>query len=367
MKILLVGFAKIKYMPYIRFYLDNIDHKNDIQVAYWNRDGQEEDLSGYPYVKFHEFSEYQEDNVARVSKVGNFLKFRRFVKKILRTETYDLVVCLHTFPCILLSDVLIKKYKGKYIFDYRDYTYEKLYPFKRLVERMIKNSLFTFVSSEGFKEMFRKSVQDKIYTSHNLLKASFEHRDDKAAHGIMTDKIRIAFWGFIRNEELNKTMIQRIAADDRFELHYYGREQRIATNLKKFVSELGAKNIFFHGEYCAEDRYAFVRSTDLIHNVFNDKNMMIAMSNKYYDGAIFRIPQLCFKESYMGVKAEIAGTGFMCDPYKDSFTQEIYDYYVGLDNEKFKDACDTELERILLEYENGCRIIGKATSSATNQ
>ena len=48
MKILLAGFAKIKYMPYVNFYLDNIDReKHEVHLVYWNRDLAEEDLSKY--------------------------------------------------------------------------------------------------------------------------------------------------------------------------------------------------------------------------------------------------------------------------------------------------------------------------------
>ena len=39
MKILIIGPGKMKYMPYIHFYLDNINWKaHDMHVAYWNRD-----------------------------------------------------------------------------------------------------------------------------------------------------------------------------------------------------------------------------------------------------------------------------------------------------------------------------------------
>ena len=44
MKILIVGFAKIKYMPYLNVYLENIDRvKNDVHLVYWNRDMKQED------------------------------------------------------------------------------------------------------------------------------------------------------------------------------------------------------------------------------------------------------------------------------------------------------------------------------------
>ena len=59
MNILILGFTKIKYMPYINFYLDNIDKSNNIEVVYWNRDTLQEDLSKYQGISFHEFCLYQ--------------------------------------------------------------------------------------------------------------------------------------------------------------------------------------------------------------------------------------------------------------------------------------------------------------------
>ena len=152
-------------------------------------------------------------------------------------------------------------------------------------------------------------------------------------------------------------MIKKIAVDNRFELHYYGREQQVAKNLKKHVTDNDIKNVFFHGEYKPYDRYEFVKSTDIIHNIYKDTNMMLAMGNKYYDGAIFRIPQICMDGSFMGETAVKAGIGFQCDPYKPSFTDDIYDYYVSLKKDAFKKNCDNEVNRFMVEYETGCKAI----------
>ena len=140
------------------------------------------------------------------------------------------------------------------------------------------------------------------------------------------------------------------AADGRFELHYYGREQQVALNLKAYASELNVENVFFHGEYTPEQRYEFVRQTDVIHNVYYDDNTMLAMGNKYYDGVIFRIPQICMMGSFMGECVENAGVGLTCDPYDNDFTDIMYEYYRGLDKNEFDRKCDVELERIMGEY-----------------
>lgn len=358
MKILILGFTKLKYMPYMNFYLQNVDlEKNDVHVLYWNRDLQPEDaIDG---VTLHEFRQYQEDEVSRLSKIGSFIKFRKFALTVLKKESFDFIIVLHSLPGVLIADKLRKYYKNRFIFDYRDSTYEGFAPFKKIVGGLVENSCATFVSSDAFRKFLPQAQSFKIYTSHNILTDSLGHRDEKEKNGQPSDKIRIAFWGFIRHEQINREIIEKISRDARFELHYYGREQETARNLKQFAAQLHADNVFFHGEYKPEDRYSFVRNTDILHNIYCDGNTMLAMGNKYYDGIIFYIPQLCMKGSFMAQKAAGAGVGLECDPYDDDFTEKIYAYYRNLDQKSFRSSCDNELQRILKEYESGVRIISR--------
>lgn len=163
--------------------------------------------------------------------------------------------------------------------------------------------------------------------------------------------------GFIRQENINREIIRKISNDIRFELHYYGREQQAAFNLKSYVQEIGATNIYFHGEYIPKERYEFVRNTDIIHNIYCDANTMIAIGNKYYDGIIFRIPQLCMNGSFMGETVEKNGVGLQCDPANEQFCNIIYDYYTKINKEEFKKNCDDTLISILDEIDKNIKII----------
>ena len=363
MKILILGFSKIKYMPYMNFYLENIDPEaNEIHLLYWNRDLKEEDTSSLQGVKLHEFRCAQKDDVSKPSKIGSFIRYRKYAKHLIKKEKFDFVIFLHSLPGVLLSDVLVKKYTDKFIFDYRDSTYEHFKPFKYVIAKLVKASKATFVSSDAFRQFLPESEKDKIFTSHNLLTDSLLHRDEKIKHGIPSDKIRIAFWGFIRHEDVNREIIRKIAADDRFELHYYGREQQIAQSLKKYALEINAQNVFFHGEYKPEDRYQFVRNTDLIHNIYKDNNMMLAMGNKFYDGLIFYVPQLCLKGSFMGEKCTKAGIGLECDPFCETFTEKIFDYYKDLNQDVFIECCNDILIGVMKEYDEGKQFIRETFS-----
>ncbi len=348
MKILIIGFAKIKYMPYLNLYLENIDtEENEVHVLYWNRDLQQEDVSHLKNVSLHEFKCYQEDDVSRLTKIGSFLKFRSFTKALIKKEKFDFLIVLTSVLSVLISDVLLGKYKNKFFFDYRDATYERISPYKRIIWSIVEKSRLTFVSSDAFRGYFPQSQQKKIHTTYNLLQDSLSHRDDKALFGTKSERIRIAFWGFIRHEEINIKIIKRLINDERFELHYYGREQETARNLKQYAESCNADNVFFHGEYRPEERYEFVKNTDIIHNIYDDSNMMLAMGNKFYDGMIFRIPQICTKGSFMGKMAEKYGIGKQIHPDNPDFADDIYNYYSGIKTDEFKTACDKALKEVL--------------------
>lgn len=357
-KVLLVGFTKISYMPYMHFYLEQLKKYNyEIHLLYWDRDGKP-DSSVPEGVTGHRFDCYQEDSVPIRKKVFSFLKYRKFTVGVLKEHNFDLLVILHSTPGIVLYDMLMGKYKGKYLLDYLDFTYEDKSYYRKLVHNLVLNSIVTFVSSDAFRKYLPETK--KIYTSHNFLLDSLKYGDVRREKPRSLRPIRIRYWGLIRHENINRVIIDRLANDGRFELHYHGREQATGQKLKKYCQDKAVSNVFFHGEYMPVERYSFAAETDLIHNMFeNDKTMQPAMSNKFYDGLIFYIPQLCNKGSYMGERVNENDIGLDCDPYNKSFTEDIYNYYIALDWKYFEGNCDKTLNNILEQYDSGVDVLSK--------
>ena len=342
-------------MPYAHFYLDNIDwEENEVHLAYWNRDEKPEDVSRFEGITLHEFKCFMVNDAPLKEKFQKFKKFRGFCKRLLKGNEFDKLIVLHSLSGLMILDSLLGKFKYKYILDYRDSTYEHNSIFRYLVGKAVKSSHCTFVSSDAFRRFLPASESNKIYTSHNLLEDSLKHRDYKKS---TSSKIRLAFWGFIRYVDINTALIDRIAADDRFELHYYGREQHDALVLKEYVGRKQYKNVFFHGEYNPEDRYEFVKNTDILDNIYLNPNTLLAMGNKYYDGIIFRIPQVGYKDAFMTKMSTKCGVGVALDPWEDDFCDRLFTYYSSLNRETFNKHCDEELERVYAEYNSGKKII----------
>lgn len=358
MKILILGFGKIKFMPYVNFYLQNLDRENnDIHLLYWNRDLQNEDTSHLKGITLHEFKCFQEDDVSKTTKLKSFLKYRAFALNVLKNEHFDFIIVLHSLTGLVVGDYLKKHFKGKFIFDYRDVTYEGFAPFKSAVASLVENSLFTFVSSDSFRAYLPKAAERKIHTIHNLDAKALAHNSGERASYVSGEKIKIGFWGFIRNEELNLKIIEQLGNDDRFELHYYGREQQIAKNLKAFAEGKKCNNVFFHGEYSPEERYDFIKEIHLIHNIYDTTGEMLAVGNKYYDGVVFSVPQVCMVGSYMGSLCIEKGIGFVADPYSDSFKATLCKGLCSLQGEEFSENCHTTVEGILREQEKNIALV----------
>lgn len=358
MKILITGFTKLAYMPYMNFYLKNlISDDNDIHIVYWNRDCKG-DIELDENIILHEFKLYQEDEVPKIKKIGSFIKYRKFVRQLVYREKYDKIIILHTLPGVLLFDLLISSYKNKYILDYRDFTFENIKIYKKIISILVKNSTATFISSPGFRKYLPNS--DKIYLSHNILIDSLNNRPKTKLFNDSKKVIKLSFWGFIRHEKINRKIIEGLSNDKRFELHYYGREQATAIALKEMCKKNNINNVFFHGKYQPNDRYEFAKNTDILHNLYdNDETMINAMANKYYDGIIFYIPQLCTKGSTMGMKIKTSDIGYEINPYEENFADKIYKYYESIDWDKFTKKCDEQLEVIMDEYKAGINIINK--------
>ncbi len=359
MKILLIGFTKIGYMPYMNFYLKQLAKSdNEIHLLYWNRDEKEEASLLYNVI-LHEFKLYQEDEVAKIKKIKSFLKYRKTAKQLLLREKFDFVIVMHSIPGVLLYDVMKKYYSNRYILDYRDVTFERIGLFKKVVHKLVANSAATFVSSNAFRGHL--PLQDNIYTTHNILLDSLEHRNIRCYKTRYKNPIRIRYWGFIRHENINKAVIDRLANDNRFELHYHGREQETARNLKKHCEKYGIKNVFFHGEYKPEERYLFASETELIHNIYENDTTKDAMGNKFYDGVTFYIPQICNEGSFMGEQVVESKIGYKCNPYTPSFADEIYNYYNTIQWNVFEENCNKKLDEISIEYQNGIDMLANIT------
>ncbi|MBR6270680.1 MAG: hypothetical protein IKR26_00795 [Lachnospiraceae bacterium] len=332
MKVLILGFAKLKYMPYLSLYLDTIDAaQNDITVFYFNRDDSP-DAERRSGVGYHEFFYPLSDFDSKIKKARTFLKYKKEAEKLIGSGDFDYIIAMHSWPAVLLGDLLTKHYPGRFIFDYRDYTYEKYRPFKSRIDRLVRASQYIFVSSRAFLKVLPEG--EKYVLTHN-----FTPHEERTRHELRHSPVRVRFWGLLRHENTDRAIIDALANDDRFELHFHGRG---GGYIEEYIRGRDIRNVFLHGEYFARRIPGFAAETELLLNIPSQgMTSRLAVGNKLYDGAMYYVPQIGDSHTYMGRLIEKNGLGICVDTGDKNLADILYSYIQTLDADAFCSACDS--------------------------
>lgn len=345
MKVLLLGFVRIAHMPYMYDYVRFLGGSHELHLVSWNRNGRPDAPVPEGIAKSFVFGDHVEDADPIQRKLPHFARFRKFALDVIDSEGYDRIVVLHSTPGITILDRLKRNYCGRYILDYRDVSHENFGFYRKLILSLSRNAGLVLASSPAYFKYLENA--GGVLLKHNLLLSSRVQKSDGRPDGM---PIRVRYWGMIRHERANMAMIDALGGDNRFELHYNGREEEVAGRLKAYAAERGFGNVFFHGAYYAEERASFAAETDIVHNVYeNDFVTVGAMGNKYYDAVQYGIPQLCTEGSIMGDEVKAKGLGLTVDYEAEGLADSIYEYYRGLDRAVFDAACADELASVRVD------------------
>lgn len=342
--IALVFCGDLKYCPYIKRYLERLDALNaDYKVYFWNRGGFELNLSS-KYLYFDSYSKLKKN---KFLKLFDFFKFRCWLLKCLKKDQPEKVVALSTLSGLILGKYLYSQ-KGSYIFDIRDYSFEHLVPVYKAQEKIIRNSFFTAISSKGFKN-FLPSYDYVIAHNFNRL----EKQTDKF-FSPANDVIRFVWNGSMRYFDFQTQYLLALKNDTRFQIVYHGDGPEIQ-RFKNFCHDNDIYNVEFTGPYNNSEKESLLKNAHILNNAYgfmgktaHAKEVFYAVSNRFYDGLNFHIPQVVeptgFKKDWL--EREGLGVSFVPDEH---FADKLYDYYKSINAESFDAACNRVLSEVLVE------------------
>lgn len=318
MKIAIILFNNIKYCPYALTYIKLLENKNyDLNIYYFDRERE----------NYRDFKTFPVLWNSKNNKLSNFLYFKKQMINLLSECQYDYVIVLTTMPGILLSHFLKKFYNKKYILDIRDYTYENNIVYKMIEKSLIKNSLLTTISSNGFKHFLPKY---DYLISHN---SNYNFDDNSNLPYIKRNgKIIVAYIGSISYKENCKLLINLIEKDTRFCFYFYGNETG-NSEIQELIKIINNDRIKFFGPYSPEEKDEIIKSSDILFNVYgNDSNLVkYALSNKLYDCFYYKKPILTSPNTYMSKCAN----DYSFDIYDDTRDlNDLYNWYISINDYK---------------------------------
>jgi hypothetical protein len=341
----IISIGDIMGLPFLHKYTKLLeDTGTRYEVLFWNRENLKYKLPKN-YLSYNLKSRY---NKSPYYKIFDFIKYSLWIRKQLKKRSYSKLIILTTLSGLFIFDLLLKKFSNKYIFDIRDYSYEHINFFKFIEKMIIKKSFFTCISSEGFKE-FLPQGYDYIVT-HNFSKDeidnSIEFKKKKT-----NAKINVTFIGAMRYFDHQVKIIEKLAKDPRFTLTYHGTGSEFE-KYKEYLDEKKITNVKLTGRYNNTDKKKLLKYTDILNNSYiTDKLIEIeyAISNKYYDGLIYKIPQLVETNTLKQKITEENEVGIGIDVDNDNFAEILYQYYYSINPDKFNMQCKKTLSRIIDE------------------
>lgn len=344
----IVFIGDLRYCPYLDKYVKVLEEqRKDYEVLFWNREGTTNTVFTENHISFNKKSEL---NRPPMAKIVDFLQFSIWIKNSIETKKYNSLIVLSTLSGIFLTSTLLKKFKNNYIFDIRDYSYEKYRLFYRLEEKIIRYSRFTCISSAGFREFLPRNYDYVIAHNFNYNDLKFSKNFKKKQKGSV---LNLVWNGVVRYFDHQLAIIKKLKNDKRFNIVYHGSGLAL-DRLRTYCADNMINNVCFTGAYDNNKKNSLLANADILNNSYGLKNknkIKYAIANKYYDGIIFGIPQLVEVNSFKHKKVSESGVGIGLDVHSEDFADRLYDYYFSIDEDEFNTNCIRELHTILKEDE----------------
>lgn len=327
-----ICFNNLRYSQFLYKYTFILDQQDiAYEVLFWNRDGENNEVpSNWIYYNetINTFSPFYK-------KIFKFINYVSFLKKKIKEKKYEKLIILTTQSAIPLFPLLIFKYANRYIFDYRDITFERFFFYKLMVKKIVKKSFCTMISSDGFKQILGDYTN--VITIHNTRNFKQVERNLVRCRKL---PIKVVYWGMVRQLEFNYHLCDLFEKDNRFELVYHG------AGFHKELVDYCKKNNYYRisisGAYTLDEVNDFVQSTDIILNAYaNDAKQTLAITVKFYDSISFKVPMIVTSKSHMADLVSAQKLGFIVDWNDDKCLDKLYSDIISFDwTSYFKNVVD---------------------------
>lgn len=336
--------TSIEKSPYVQYYIDIYERMGaDIEIILLNRDKKE-----IKRETLHRI--YACDIVARETapgyrKVYDYIRYSRFVQEVLGKSSYDQVVVFTIANALFLSPYLLKYYRGRYIFDIRDYSPLVGYA-GPLLRRLLENSLLNVLSSPGFKAWLPEC---ESVICHNV-RPSFLTDSVGTVRGIDSRDIVVLTIGQLRDYDTNRRVMESLGDKPGVRLQFSGKGVACEA-LERYKVERGYGNVKFTGYYHKSDELSIVDRCDFMNIILpDDKLSRHLMSNRFYLALLRRKPMLVSEGSIQAEYVKNFGLGIVISG-EDNIFDKIIAYINLFDPHLFERNCNRLLQEVRTETE----------------
>lgn len=353
MKVALLVPGPMARAQYIYKYLDYLDREGiSYDVIYWDRYGDEptEKLGN----NYFSFKERMDSYLPVRRKIFAYIRFSLFIRRIIHQKKYDKLILFTTQMAITIWSLCLGRYRGRYLYDYRDLTRERLKPFQILVQRLINRADLFVYSSKGYLPYFNLNGVKASCLCHNDFPNI--HRKKEVCLN-QSELIRVVYWGSVRQPAFDRRICDLFANDLRFSFTFHG--AGIYQELSRYCKEKEYTNISFTGPYKLDAIERFAKETDILFSCYElDFVTKPALAVKIYDSAEYGLPIVVSKGTYMEKYLSGYSHAYMM---QDLMTLDgtakghkavldgLYRWYRGLNRESVEASCEKLISTVRME------------------
>lgn len=241
--------------------------------------------------------------------------------------------------------------KVKYIYEISDilYGYQRMKMIQPLMKwidgKVIKSSVLTVMTSEGFKRYFFGDQKiDNIIVHPNKVSGKLKLHSERGLLNPDIQSLNFSFVGAIRyyNTVLRfAKIIGERYPQHRF--HFYG-DSNVAMNFKEQCKNYD--NVIFHGAFKnPEDLEEIYSHTDIVVACYENSNLneQIAEPNKMYEAMFFCKPIVVSTNTFLAQQVERYRCGYAINAYDDKAIEDF------IDNLNYKDIVAISWNELTVE------------------
>lgn len=296
-----------------------------------------------PYAEnIYEFDASKTAKSSVLAKVAHFWNMRSFAKKLFRENDYSFVIVWNQVTAFIFADILRKSFKNRFCVNIRDYHYDNFPFIKGRLKSVLNAAAFNTVSSNGFKRFLPKGEYLMIHSFNEGLLSGLNRND---ALRNENEPIRILNIGQIRWCENIFPMIDALANDSRYEMHFVGTGSEA---VEEYIKGKNITNVFTKGAFSPSETPVYLKDADVIFNLYGVGNLHVdtALSIKLYYAIYLGVPILTYEGTYMNELASEAGIAYTVRPGEmSSFGDDFCNWYHALDKNEMDKKCVDLIER----------------------
>lgn len=339
--------------PHLKIYTNILEDKGiPYDVISWDR-GDNFEKSEFTYSKL---SAYKESEYKRL---WSYVQFAMFIKRLVRKYKYDKLIVISPQVALFIPFFLRRKYRKKYVFDYRDLSIEQKKFFKPLMKMVLNNSSINVISSPGFKKYLPQGYD--YILSHNFNIDLVNHALENNSQPLPQGDIKVLTIGGIRFDA-NYNVIDALGNVDGIELDFVGKGGA-APILEEYVKDKKFVNIFFKGRYDKKDENDIIQKHTFINIFYPQKPSHIsALSNRFYNSLINRRPMIVTKGGEQGNYVEKYKVGLAVESC-EGLAEKLFAYKKQLDFDEYERNCNQLLKVFCEDYNEFAASIDKFIES----